>query len=558
MKKIVSVLLVVLLLTSTFANVVLADEAPDTVMMMVQVSDAEHTGYYEVVSQDGDLYFSAEDVAKLTKYTLEQGEKYSYKLGKKCLEIDITTGDVEISVLNYQANIGKPITSNDTYYFPSSQLFPLMNVEYRVEEGVFYVVADEASIWKVLEDLEKNDYLFDLYKLYGETVFSVNQLRSMMVLDGMMNLKMEHLISDGESKGTYHYPTYLSTVAELGQAMENSSLDKKSVESFNQEMETTAVWEELSSYQKVTKLFNGKLPSEEENEEMTRFDTLKSIQDECWSIAEHFQQEPLTGESIGHIRQSYFIALRAAKELYQSQDVIFESDEFQEYSKTDEFTKALNDKIASIDGIIEQLVVSTKATENDLLDTREEDAENIKEFIKEITLITAEKYKLKQVLSEQKIQKLLKQVVHISSGAGFKFKTESQLRNQLTTYVTCAFGSEFSGSYKYDGEGYYVVPAADVHNHIYDVFGIKVSKVEPRTLEDGFTPLKYSGGKYYVGGSDGPLETYKWHGIEETEKGYSVKIRIYDEFGSEYYGQIQLKIESCDNANGMKIVSITQ
>ena len=679
MKKIISALLAILLLTSSLSSVVLADnkESESITTMMVQVSNGKTAEYYEVISQDEELYFSDEDFGKVTNYKLGKAETYCYKLGEKKVVIDLKTGDVKVSVWGYKGNIGKPIQHNDKYYFSASKLLPLLNVECSVEGGIFYIVPDESSLWSILEEVNYKDYMFNFYDTYSDVTAPATELEAMVLLDGFINLKMDRVTSQADLTSRYiaafaeiskegiayntnvvgtvqgldsfedvfgegaknsdiqalkeqwdtivaaskssekrtayadifsayktyelmietdgEYREYLSWLSDKGKisptinstfkkvdksleenedklypfladfskpvlsavdssvfkAMADSSLDQKVVNSFNQQMGASAVCQNLPNYGTVTETFYGNLVSDEVKgyEGIERANVLETIQDYCWNMAFNLQEESMTGENIMRIRQSYLTALRASKLLYESCGEIWESEK--DISKT----------ISKIDEKIKQLVVSIDATENDAALTGEKASEDIKKLIKEVKLVTVEKYKLWQVLNTQKCKALLLETAWVIGGSDFKFSSEQELLQRLSTYVFCGFGCVFADRYKWNANYEYVVPEKDVYNKIYNVFGVKVSRGQIRTGEG----LRYSGGYYYIGGSDGPLQGYRIIGTEETETGYLAKIGIYYEDwgdGGEprevYGGQYRFQVEYCDNDTGMKIVAITR
>lgn len=177
----------------------------------------------EAIKYKDDIYLLAEDFGKITRYEYIKGEKENvgYKLGEKLIIINKNTGYMQISCMNYTGSIAQPIEYNSEFYFSASELLPWLNVECYEQNGVLYVLSDALSFWEVLEGFTYQDYMFNLYEQYGDSVSSITGLSAMMVFDTFLNTRFDRFISaDGvfgafNGKSLYDYKCYVSVLSEL-------------------------------------------------------------------------------------------------------------------------------------------------------------------------------------------------------------------------------------------------------------------------------------------------------------------------------------------------------
>lgn len=191
----------------------------------IQVSqDGEMSVEYNVILREGDIYFSAEDYGKITRYSVLPGDKgHGYQLGQKLVVVNNETGDLKIPVLDYEGSIGPTIFKDGTYYFSASSLLPWLNVACYTEDGILEIIPDGMTIWEAMEGLTYDDYLFNLSALYDDSLTSTAGLVAMSVFDTIINLRVDRLLpADGSITGAlnnaslYDYNCYITAFSELG------------------------------------------------------------------------------------------------------------------------------------------------------------------------------------------------------------------------------------------------------------------------------------------------------------------------------------------------------
>lgn len=213
-----------------------SDASSEMQTASVRVSqDGEMSVEYNAILRGGDIYFSAEDYGKITRYSVLPGDKgYGYQLGEKLVVVNNETGDLKIPVLGYEGNIGPVIVKDGTYYFSASSLLPWLNVACYVEDGILEIIPDGMTIWEAMDGLTYDDYLFNLSALYDDSLTSTAGLAAMSVFDTLINLRWDRLIpADGSITGAlnnaslYDYNCYITAFSDLGA---NDDLSSEKVE----------------------------------------------------------------------------------------------------------------------------------------------------------------------------------------------------------------------------------------------------------------------------------------------------------------------------------------
>lgn len=126
----------------------------------------------------------------------------------------------------------------------------------------------------------------------------------------------------------------------------------------------------LQAYTAVSKIiFSAILPEAVSGYEgMAKASILQSIQDHCRSLANNLQSSNLTVDNIERIRLSYLTSLRAARQLFVSQQESFDGSPLGALFDAYNAEGLLDDRIVLIDAKIAQLVASAGSELNDSID----------------------------------------------------------------------------------------------------------------------------------------------------------------------------------------------
>ncbi len=216
------VLTTAIVITGSFVPVKQARAEDD--LKKLTVYDGENNKEYSVISQNGDIYFSAEAYEELTDYTFAEGDqKLGYTLGDKIILIDPTDGSMSIPVLHYEGSVGEIIEKDGNQYISASQLLPWLNVSCGVGESGLEIVSDGISIWDITDDLDYESYMFNLYREYGDSISDIAGLSAMMTFDTLINLRWDRLVpADGvtgafRNASLYDQKCYNSALSEVAQ-----------------------------------------------------------------------------------------------------------------------------------------------------------------------------------------------------------------------------------------------------------------------------------------------------------------------------------------------------
>lgn len=199
--------------------------AEDHKMTSIRISNGSSVESYDVITENGELYFSAESYGKLTRYAFFAGNgNYGYQLGVKLIVIDPDTREMMIPCQHYTTALNNIIQIDGVDFLPASQLLPWMNVACSVYDGMLEIVPDGISLWEIIEDFSYEQYMFNLAEGYGDSVSDIVGLSAMSVFDTILNLRVDRLIPvDGTITGAsgggslYDYKCYKTALAEIAQ-----------------------------------------------------------------------------------------------------------------------------------------------------------------------------------------------------------------------------------------------------------------------------------------------------------------------------------------------------
>lgn len=243
MKRIISLFLLISVMIGLMPSNSYAEE--DTKKLVyVKVYNGKTTENHEILAKDGEIYFQSHSYELFTSYRFLEGEDHiGLVMGRKKILIEKESGNMQIPVLHYNGNIGKPIVIDGEYYLPASLLLPWLNVACGTSDGVLEIIPDGTSLWKIVDDFKYSDYMFNLYEEYGDSFQSVAGLTAMTTFDTLINLRWERLVSVDGVSGAFHngslydYECYISALIELAQTQpftgENAKKTVKNVINVN-------------------------------------------------------------------------------------------------------------------------------------------------------------------------------------------------------------------------------------------------------------------------------------------------------------------------------------
>lgn len=172
-------------------------------------------------------------------------------------------------------------------------------------------------------------------------------------------------------------------------AMASNSMNDTVIKAFNVNSAVTEVWSSCGTYLTVAELaFETFVPEGVKGFEGTaKVGVLENIQDHCWNLAGYLQNEELTEENIVHIRQSYMTALRASRQMFESQEDLTE---LAVQFGAKEYTDAVKPQLDLINMKIQQMIASADCTENDSVEGKQEYADQLKEMFANISFYSSE------------------------------------------------------------------------------------------------------------------------------------------------------------------------
>lgn len=222
-RRIIATVMSIILMTTSLPCTALAAE--DSSLYSIRVSNGSTIESYDVITENGELFFSAEAYGKLTRYEFISGDgNYGYQLGAKLIVVDPKAGKLIIPCQQYTAAMDNIIHVDGVDYLPASQLLPWMNVACSAYSGMLEIVPDGISLWEIVSDFSYEQYMFNLDKEYGDSVFDIIGLTAMSVFDTMLNLRWDRLIpADGtltgasSSSSLYDYECYKTALVEIAQ-----------------------------------------------------------------------------------------------------------------------------------------------------------------------------------------------------------------------------------------------------------------------------------------------------------------------------------------------------
>lgn len=180
MKKQLSLLLAAVLLLLMFPCPALAKETEDSGPQLRRIYvQQDELAPYTVISQEGDLLFSGEDLSDITGFTYAQdGSTAVFTRGAKKVQVDLGKSLVK-PMTNLSLGITPiPMESAVTelegrYYFSGASLLPWLNVTCFVEDGKLFIFRDAVSMWDT-SSTNLRDSMFDFIEACEDMGLSKN------------------------------------------------------------------------------------------------------------------------------------------------------------------------------------------------------------------------------------------------------------------------------------------------------------------------------------------------------------------------------------------------
>ena len=101
------------------------DLTPSSIQIIATSTESDEPRKFDGYWSGSDFYLAAEDYAKITRYSYEEGSNaVRFKLGMKDILIQKGSGTMQILALRYQGKISRIVSMNGQTYLPMSELLP--------------------------------------------------------------------------------------------------------------------------------------------------------------------------------------------------------------------------------------------------------------------------------------------------------------------------------------------------------------------------------------------------------------------------------------------------
>lgn len=222
-KRVLSTLLSVAMFVSLLAIPVKAEETAFE-KVQIKISNGDNITTYPAIYDKGDIFLPASTYGLISRYTYSVGsDNIGYTLGSKIIAINPQSQQMQIPILKVNTSIPIIAFEGETYISASS-ILPWLNVECNVNEGILEIIPDGFSLWEAVDNLEYQDYMFNLYEEYGDSVSSIAGLTAWSVFDTVLNLRWDRLVpADGTIAGAanggsvYEYECYKEALISIAQ-----------------------------------------------------------------------------------------------------------------------------------------------------------------------------------------------------------------------------------------------------------------------------------------------------------------------------------------------------
>ena len=172
------------------------DLTPSSIQIIATSTESDEPRKFDGYWSGSDFYLAAEDYAKITRYSYEEGSNaVRFKLGMKDILIQKGSGTIQILSLRYQGKISRIVSMNGQTYLPMSELLPWLNVtvEQDDETAALRITSDSNSLWEYVGDTA--NYKFNLYQQMQGFTGGTASLHAIMITDVVSHVRWDAMFS---------------------------------------------------------------------------------------------------------------------------------------------------------------------------------------------------------------------------------------------------------------------------------------------------------------------------------------------------------------------------
>lgn len=184
------------------------DLTPSSIQIIATSTESDEPKKFDGYWIGSDFYLAAEDYAKITRYSYEEGSNaVRFKLGMKDILIQKGSGTMQILALRYQGKISRIVSMNGQTYLPMSELLPWLNVtvEQDDETAALRITSDSNSLWEYVGDTA--NYKFNLYQQMQGFTGGTTSLKAIMVTDVVSHVRWDAMFKSAIDTDISRYDT---------------------------------------------------------------------------------------------------------------------------------------------------------------------------------------------------------------------------------------------------------------------------------------------------------------------------------------------------------------
>ena len=183
------------------------DLTPSSIQIIATSTESDEPRKFDGYWSGSDFYLAAEDYAKITRYSYEEGSNaVRFKLGMKDILIQKGSGTMQILALRYQGKISRIVSMNGQTYLPMSELLPWLNVTVEQDEtAALKITSDSNSLWEYVGDTA--NYKFNLYQQMQGFTGGTTSLKAIMVTDVVSHVRWDAMFKSAIDTDISRYDT---------------------------------------------------------------------------------------------------------------------------------------------------------------------------------------------------------------------------------------------------------------------------------------------------------------------------------------------------------------
>lgn len=186
------------------------DLTPSSIQIIATSTESDEPRKFDGYWSGSDFYLAAEDYAKITRYSYEEGSNaVRFKLGMKDILIQKGSGTMQILALRYQGKISRIVSMNGQTYLPMSELLPWLNVtvEQDDETAALKITSDSNSLWEYVGDTA--NYKFNLYQQMQGFTGGTTSLHAIMITDVVSHVRWDAMLKSAVDTDISRYDSKL-------------------------------------------------------------------------------------------------------------------------------------------------------------------------------------------------------------------------------------------------------------------------------------------------------------------------------------------------------------